>query len=364
MAEELQRLDSNLKPSELKAAFKRSRDIDALLDEERELKEREVQLLILGSGCSGKTTFLKQLRIVYGDGYTVKERREFKPIIYTNVRRAMIRILEAMEEIGLTFDNEELKTEDFSNLLQHADSEDNENNNFSLEDRVPLLKTFWNDASVQTCYDQRNLFYIDDSAKYFFENLERLSQPNYIPTHEDILHARQQTQGVQERRISVNSYNYRVIDVGGQKNQRKKWIHFFEGVTAVVFFVPLSSYDEFVEEDENSNAMLDSLELFEEISHNGFLENTEFILFLNKHDLFVEKLKTSNLSSCFPDYDGGPDPDRALNYIRDLFLSKKPADKHVYLHVTCATDTDLMKAVLKDVFEILVDINLKKLSTL
>lgn len=50
--------------------------------------------------------------------------------------------------------------------------------------------------------------------------------------------------------------------------------------------------------------MLDSLELFEEISHNAFLENTEFILFLNKHDLFVEKLKTSNLSACFPDYDG------------------------------------------------------------
>ena len=50
--------------------------------------------------------------------------------------------------------------------------------------------------------------------------------------------------------------------------------------------------------------MLDSLDLFEEISHNAFLENTEFILFLNKHDLFVEKLKTSNLSACFPDYDG------------------------------------------------------------
>lgn len=50
-------------------------------------------------------------------------------------------------------------------LLEHADSVDSENNNFSLEDRVPLLKTFWNDASVQTCFDQRNLFYIDDSAK-------------------------------------------------------------------------------------------------------------------------------------------------------------------------------------------------------
>lgn len=61
---------------------------------------------------------------------------------------------------------------------------------------------------------------------------------------------------------------------------------------------------------------------------------------------------------------GGPDPEIGLNYIRELFLSKKPTDKHMYLHVTCATDTDLMKAVLKDVFEILVDINLKKLSTL
>ena len=53
MDEELQRTDSNLKPSELKAAFKRSRDIDALLDEERELKQKEVQLLILGKHASG-----------------------------------------------------------------------------------------------------------------------------------------------------------------------------------------------------------------------------------------------------------------------------------------------------------------------
>lgn len=53
--------------------------------------------------------------------------------------------------------------------------------------------------------------------------------------------------------------------------------------------------------------MLDSLELFEEISHNEFLENTEFILFLNKHDLFVEKLRTSQLSACFPEYEGTRD---------------------------------------------------------
>ena len=45
-------------------------------------------------------------------------------------------------------------------------------------------------------------------------------------------------------------------------------------------------------------------------------------------------------------------------------MKKKPENKKVYLHVTCATDTDLMRTVLKDVFEILVDINLKKIATL
>ena len=68
-------------------------------------------LISLGSGCSGKTTFLKQLRIVYGNGYTEKERKGFKPIIYKNIRRAIARIVEGMEEIGLTFENDELKLE-------------------------------------------------------------------------------------------------------------------------------------------------------------------------------------------------------------------------------------------------------------
>lgn len=45
----------------------------------------------------------------------------------------------------------------------------------------------------------------------FFEHLERLSLPDYIPTHEDILHARQSTQGVQEKKISVNNFQYRYL---------------------------------------------------------------------------------------------------------------------------------------------------------
>ena len=43
---------------------------------------------------------------------------------------------------------------------------------------------------------------------------------------------------------------YRMFDVGGQRSERKKWIHCFEGVTAIIFCVALSAYDLVLAEDE------------------------------------------------------------------------------------------------------------------
>lgn len=42
----------------------------------------------------------------------------------------------------------------------------------------------------------------------------------------------------------------RMFDVGGQRSERKKWIHCFEGVTAIIFCVALSDYDLVLAEDE------------------------------------------------------------------------------------------------------------------
>jgi hypothetical protein len=41
-----------------------------------------------------------------------------------------------------------------------------------------------------------------------------------------------------------------MFDVGGQRSERKKWIHCFEGVTAIIFCVALSGYDLVLAEDE------------------------------------------------------------------------------------------------------------------
>lgn len=42
----------------------------------------------------------------------------------------------------------------------------------------------------------------------------------------------------------------RIVDVGGQKSERRKWIHCFENVTSLIFLASLSEYDQVLEERE------------------------------------------------------------------------------------------------------------------
>ena len=109
-----------------------------------------------------------------------------------------------------------------------------------------------------------------------------------------------------------------MFDVGGQRSERKKWIHCFEGVTAIIFCVALSAYDLVLAEDEEmviseshspwfqlfKNRMHESMKLFDSICNNKWFTETSIILFLNKKDLFEKKITKSPLTICFPDYTG------------------------------------------------------------
>ena len=86
-----------------------------------------------------------------------------------------------------------------------------------------------------------------------------------------------------------------MYDVGGQRNERKKWIHCFEGVTAVIFVAAISEYDQKLFEDASTNRMVEALDLFEDICNNAFFVKSSLILFLNKRDLFEEKIKVSRV---------------------------------------------------------------------
>ena len=89
----------------------------------------------------------------------------------------------------------------------------------------------------------------------FLDDLDRLGQPNYQPTEQDILRTRVKTTGIVEVHFTFKNLNFKLFDVGGQRSERKKWIHCFEDVTAIIFCVAMSEYDQVLHEDETTVCM-------------------------------------------------------------------------------------------------------------
>jgi GTPase SAR1 family protein len=220
------------------------------------------------------------------------------------------------------------------------------------------ISDLWDDPGIKKTYERRNEFQLDDSAPYFFSNLSRINQSNYIPTESDVLRSRVKTTGIVEMDFKMNNQTVKLIDVGGQRNERKKWIHCFEGVTAIIFVSSLSEYDQKCYEDDSTNRMRESMLLFDEICNSRWFFDTSVILFLNKIDLFKTKIQHTDLKVCFEDYTGGLDFDNASAFIKQKYLdlNKHKEQKTIYCHFTCATDTDVMKKV----FESIKDIILQK----
>ncbi|KAJ2956165.1 hypothetical protein NQZ79_g7950 [Umbelopsis isabellina] len=131
--------------------------------------------------------------------------------------------------------------------------------------------------------------------------------PEYIPTVADVLRARLKSTGILETRFNMGKLNIHMFDVGGQRSERKKWIHCFESVTSIIFCVALSEYDQVLLEESKQNRMLESLILFESVINSRWFVRSSIILFLNKVDLFKIKLAKVPLERYFPDYTGKSD---------------------------------------------------------
>lgn len=195
----------------------------------------------------------------------------------------------------------------------------------------------------------------------YFDSIDRIASREYLPTDQDVLRSRVKTTGITETTFIIGELTYRMFDVGGQRSERKKWIHCFENVTTILFLVAISEYDQLLMEDETVNRMQEALTLFDSICNSRWFVKTSIILFLNKIDRFREKLPSSPMKDYFPDYEGrlsienrslrsdksgGQDYNSACDYILNRFVSLNQSDvKQVYTHFTCATDTQQIKFV-------------------
>ncbi|NXO49888.1 GNAT2 protein, partial [Aramus guarauna] len=337
--------------AEDKEMAKRSKELEKKLQEDADKEAKTVKLLLLGAGESGKSTIVKQMKIIHQDGYTPEECMEFKSIIYGNILQSILAIIRAMSTLGIDY-AESSRADDGRQLFNLADSIEE---GTMPPELVDCIKKLWKDGGVQACFDRAAEYQLNDSAGWSV-TASLAPQRTGCWDHHVV--------GGRTRRVTPPPCPCplpRMFDVGGQRSERKKWIHCFEGVTCIIFCGALSAYDMVLVEDDEVNRMHESLHLFNSICNHKFFAATSIILFLNKKDLFEEKIKKVHLSICFPDYDGPNTFEDAGNYIKTQFLdlNMRKDVKEIYSHMTCATDTQNVKFVFDAVTDVIIKENLK-----
>ncbi|KAL7752026.1 guanine nucleotide-binding protein subunit alpha [Sorochytrium milnesiophthora] len=322
--------------------------------------QREAKLLLLGAGDSGKSTILKQMHLIYGEGFKATDRINYKDIVLNNTINAFRVLMEGMQRLEIQLNDEETNGPFRDVMLDLPDPR-------LMCELTPeitaAIKALWQDAGVRATFARSNEFQMIDSAKYYFNDIDRLSQPDYLPSDLDILRSRVMSTGIVEVKFTVDDLTYRVFDVGGQRSERRKWIHCFEDVTAIIFLVAISEYDQQLMEDETVNRLQESLTLFESVCNSTWFARTSIILFLNKVDLFKQKLQYSPPNKYFPQFPPEMrDFENASRFFRAMFERvNKTSQKTIYSHFTCATDTAQVSFVIRAVRPIIQKLTLTAL---
>jgi GTPase SAR1 family protein len=227
---------------------KKNKEYEQQLAVQAKQEDEKIKLLLLGAGESGKSTIFKQMKIIYGDQYTEQERKAQIPTIFSNILQAMKILVD--QTIAFNMASQINAKEEFE-LLKSMDEND------LINPRVgEAIDALWKDPTIQAVWNRRNEFQIIDSVQYYFNRINLIKRPDYIPDKDDIIHSRVRTSGIVTERYVIDNTVFEMYDVGGQRNERKKWIHCFEGVTAVIFVAAISEYDQKLFEDASTNRMV------------------------------------------------------------------------------------------------------------
>jgi guanine nucleotide-binding protein G(i) subunit alpha len=332
-----------------------SASIEKQLKEDSKEVKNEVRCLLLGAGQSGKSTVFKQIKINYLQGFTEKERQNFKSTVYSNILRSIKTLIDYSFKFEYAIETPENRERaaTIKNLSEDEILEPIQTKSWNAKVAETVI-ALWADPAIQQTFGRRNEYQLEDNTEYYMSALDRIGKTDYTPTEQDVVRCRLKTTGIAVMSYVANNKNITFVDVGGQRNERKKWIHCFEDCKAVIFVVSLSEYDQRCYEDDETNRMKESLLLFDEICGSRWFAEIPIILFLNKIDIFKMKIQKQDLKITFKDYTGGNDFEKALAFLTKKFLARnKNSDRKISVFTTCATDTEGLKGVFGSVSDLL-----------
>ena len=182
---------------------------------------------------------------------------------------------------------------------------------------------------------------------------EKIFQRGYLPSDKDILEARIRTNGISQTVFDRDWGCLRVIDTGGERSQRKKWIYVFEDVHVLVFVAKLVAYERVLWEDKTGNSIKESFGIYEAIVNSRWFNRTGFVVVFTHCDLFQEKVKARpTVWDHFKDFDGDPrDVADICSFFEKKFRSLERNSSEKVIKVVYTGLTDDPSQIGRDVLE-------------
>lgn len=351
-----------------------------------QLDAKSIKILLLGAGECGKSTILKQMKILH-EGYKEAELMAMVNLIRENTLTSIQFLIDACAQLNMSMQVDGHSDEEIHQIITaiqelHLDQIPSWSKDaprlLELRDQIAML---WRTPAMKEAGLRGSAYGMLDSAPYFLDNIERTFSPGYAPWEQDVLRSRKATKGVVQYQFAIEDNRFQMFDVGGQRGERKKWIHCFEDVKAILFVTSLSEYDMTLAEDRTRNRMCESLTLFEGIVNLPWFEKTSIILFFNKKDLFEEKVLRVDLSTTFPEYrdfehdwnienaksdnkkkrdpveEANPKYGPGLDFIKKMYFER--TEREIYPMPSTATNTENITRIWKCIKHIVLQNNLQ-----
>lgn len=212
-------------------------DAEKLLQEAKEEEKYNFKILLLGAGESGKSTVVKQIKIIWNVQPTAIEIRQCIEALQRNCIEAIQTLLTALKVLNLSLKNPSLQS--MADMVMGLDQNCRVN-----PELAESVDTLWKDEGVQQTYARRNDFWHMDGTPYYLNEVYRIAAFDFVPNEEDMIWARIRTTGIVVSEVVEKPYHFQIVDVGGQRSERRKWIHCFDDVKAIIYLASLSGYNQ------------------------------------------------------------------------------------------------------------------------
>ena len=213
--------------------------VDCQLADMREQDLLSPKILLLGAGESGKSTVVKQIKLIWkvGGGLSARDKEDVIQAIRKNAIESMQVLLDASRTLGISLGDLSLKSS--ADVISECQGDTE-----LTPELASKIDALWHDSGIQATFARRSEFWNLDATSYYMSEVIRFASEDFDPNDDDVVMARVRTTGIVVTQVPDPPYQYQVVDVGGQRSERRKWIHCFDNVNAIIFLEGLSGYNQ------------------------------------------------------------------------------------------------------------------------